>query len=79
MDARSEATMKDPTTGERKSERELVITRTINGPARLVWEAWTKPEMLKRWWVPKSVGMSFLSCETDVRVGGHVPVRVPSP
>lgn len=62
--------MKNPTTGARKSERELVITRTINGPARLVWEAWTRPELLKRWWVPKSVGMSFVSCETDIRVGG---------
>jgi uncharacterized protein YndB with AHSA1/START domain len=35
-----------------------------------VFEAWTKPELFKRWWVPKSVGMSLLSCEMDVRVGG---------
>jgi uncharacterized protein YndB with AHSA1/START domain len=62
--------MKNSTTVERKSERELVVTRTFNGPARLVFEAWTRPELLKRWWVPKSSGMSFLSCETDVRVGG---------
>ncbi len=55
---------------ERKSERELVITRTFNGPARLVFEAWTKPELLKRWWAPKSLGISFLSCEADVRTGG---------
>jgi uncharacterized protein YndB with AHSA1/START domain len=73
MDARreSEATrMKNPTTVERKSERELVVTRTFNAPARLVFEAWTKPELFKRWWVPKSAGMSLLSCEMDVRVGG---------
>src|ERR1700734_3865206 len=55
---------------ERKSERELVITRTFNGPARIVFEAWTKPELLKLWWAPKSTGISLLSCEADVRVGG---------
>ena len=73
MDARreSEATpMKNRTTVERKSERELVVTRTFNGPARIVFEAWTKPELFKRWWVPKSIGVSLLSCEMDVRVGG---------
>ena len=73
MDARrgSEPTpMKNRTTVERKSERELVTTRTINGPARIVFEAWTKPELFKRWWVPKSAGLSLLSCEMDVRVGG---------
>ena len=55
---------------ERKSERELVITRTFNGPARIVFEAWTKPELLKLWWAPKSTGMSLLSCEADARAGG---------
>jgi uncharacterized protein YndB with AHSA1/START domain len=62
--------MKNRTTVERKSERELVATRTINGPARIVFEAWTRPELFKRWWVPKSMGVSLLSCELDVRVGG---------
>ena len=62
--------MNNPTTVERKSERELVITRTFNGPARIVFEAWTKPELLKRWWTPKSFGISFLSCEADARTGG---------
>ncbi len=73
MDAKreSESTlMKNPTTVERKSERELVVTRTFNSPARILFEAWTKPELFKRWWVPKSVEMSLLSCEMDVRVGG---------
>ena len=59
------------TTIERTSERELVVTRTINGPARIVFEAWTKPELLKQWWVPKSIGVTMLSCEADVRVGGQ--------
>ena len=73
MDARKESEptpMKNRTTVERKSERELVVTRTFNGPARIVFEAWTKPELFKRWWVPKSFGLSLLSCEMDVRVGG---------
>ncbi len=64
------APMKNRTTVERTSERELVVTRTVNGPARLVFEAWTKPELFRQWWVPKSLGMSLLSCEMDVRVGG---------
>ena len=79
MDARRESEptpMKNRTTVERKSERELVVTRTFNGPARIVFEAWTKPELFKRWWVPKSIGVSLLSCETDVRVGGTLPLRV---
>ena len=73
MDARREselAPMKNPTTVERKSERELVVTRTFNGPARIVFEAWTKPELFKRWWAPKSFGLTMSSCEMDVRVGG---------
>ncbi len=59
------------TTAERKSERELVITRTFNGPARLVFQAWTTPDLLKRWWAPKSSGSTLVSCEADVRVGGR--------
>ena len=62
--------MKNQTTSERKSDRELVTTRTFDGPARIVFEAWTTPELFKRWWLPKSTGMSLLSCEMDVRVGG---------
>jgi uncharacterized protein YndB with AHSA1/START domain len=74
MDARRESepiSMKNRTTVERKSERELIVTRTFNGPARIVFEAWTKPELLQRWWAPKSTGLSLLSCEADVRVGGR--------
>ena len=74
MDAKREseaAPIKNPTTVERKSERELVVRRTINGPARLVFEAWTKPELLRQWWVPKSFPIKLLGCEADVRVGGR--------
>ena len=64
------ATMKNRTTTERTSDRELIVTRTFNAPARIVFEAWTKPELFKRWWVPKSMGLSLLVCDMDVRVGG---------
>ena len=64
------ASGKNPTTVESTSERELVVTRTVNGPARIVFEAWTKPELFKQWWVPKSMDMFLRSCEMDVRVGG---------
>ena len=73
MDERRDSepnSMKNRTTVERKSERELVVTRVFDGPAHIVFEAWTKSELLKRWWAPRSFGMSFLSCEADVRTGG---------
>ena len=73
MDARSgrEATpTQERTTMERTSERELVVTRTIDGPAHIVFDAWTKPELMKRWWVPKSVPIPLVSVEMDVRAGG---------
>ncbi len=74
MDARREsepAPIQSRTTVERKSGRELVVTRMFNAPARLVYEAWTQPELFKRWWVPKSCGLTLLSCEQDIRVGGR--------
>jgi uncharacterized protein YndB with AHSA1/START domain len=74
MDVSSEREATPPTnrTGvERKSERELVVTRTVNAPARLVFEAWTKADLFRRWWVPKSYGLTLLACEMDVRVGGQ--------
>ena len=74
MDERREseaAPTKNHPTVERRSERELVVTRTVNGPAHLVFEAWTKAELFRRWWVPKSFGLTLLSCEMDVRVGGQ--------
>ena len=55
---------------ERRSERELVVTRTVNAPPHIVFEAWIKAELFQRWWVPKSLGLTLLSCELDVRVGG---------
>jgi uncharacterized protein YndB with AHSA1/START domain len=74
----SEATpTKNRTAVERQSERELVVTRTVNAPARLVFEAWTKPELFRRWWVPKSYGLTLLSCDMDVRVGGQYRLVFP--
>ena len=64
------APTKNRTTTERRSDRELVIKRTFDAPAHIVFEAWTNPELFKRWWVPKSAGITLLSCEMDVRTGG---------
>jgi uncharacterized protein YndB with AHSA1/START domain len=58
------------TTVQKKSEREVVVTRTFDAPARLVFEAWSKPELFKKWWVPRSMNMTLRSCELDVRTGG---------
>ena len=58
------------TTVQKKSDREVVVTRTFDAPARLVFEAWSKPELFKKWWVPRSMGMTLRSCELDVRTGG---------
>ncbi len=75
MDASDErngdaTTAKHPTTVERRSDRELVVTRIVDAPRHLVFEAWTKAELFARWWVPKSIGITLLACELDVRVGG---------
>ena len=61
---------KNPTTVEPKSERELVVTRTFDAPARIVFQAWTTPELFRRWWIPKSMPLALLSYEADIRVGG---------
>jgi uncharacterized protein YndB with AHSA1/START domain len=64
------AAAKNHTTTDRHSDREVVITRIFDGPARFVFEAWTKPELIMKWWTPKSFGITFISCEADVRPGG---------
>uniref|UniRef100_UPI003013C97B SRPBCC family protein n=1 Tax=Methylobacterium nigriterrae TaxID=3127512 RepID=UPI003013C97B len=67
----------DPTAGkarttvERTSDRELAVTRTVDGPARIVFEAWSRPELFQRWWAPKSCGVSLISFEADIRTGGR--------
>ena len=68
--------MKNRTTVERKSERELVVTRTFNGPARLVFEAWTKPELFRQWWVPKSMGDVPAFLRNGCSCRGQVPFGV---
>lgn len=68
MDAREGSR---PVTVERTSDREVVVTRTFDAPTRLVFAAWTQPELFQKWWVPKSMGMVLYACEMDVRVGGR--------
>jgi uncharacterized protein YndB with AHSA1/START domain len=79
MNARSEGDATNRPTVERKSERELVVTRTVNAPARIVFEAWTKPELFRRWWAPKSFGLTIISCELDVRTGGTYRLEMGHP
>ncbi|MEP6654069.1 MAG: SRPBCC family protein [Myxococcales bacterium] len=73
MNARKDSDVnapKNPTTVEPKSEREIVVTRTFDAPARIVFQAWTTPALFKRWWVPKSMPLPLLSYEADIRTGG---------
>jgi uncharacterized protein YndB with AHSA1/START domain len=70
VDARKESKFQR-TTVQKKSEREVVVTRTFDAPPRLVFEAWSKAELFKKWWVPRSMGMTLRSCEMDVRTGGN--------
>src|SRR5580658_10430946 len=77
MDANRESGVTKRTEVERKSDRELVVRRTVNAPAHLVFEAWTKADLFRRWWVPKSYGVELLSCEMDVRVGGQYRLVFP--
>src|SRR3954469_20336716 len=69
-DTRSDIRPGNTTTIERRSDCELVIARAFKGPARVIFEAWTRPELLKRWWAPCSLGVTLFECEADVRVGG---------
>ena len=81
----AEASQNDPaagkagTTVERTSERELVVTRTVNGPARLVFKAWTTPELFQQWWIPASFGITLISYEADIRTGGFYRLEMGHP
>jgi uncharacterized protein YndB with AHSA1/START domain len=68
--------MKNPTTVERKSDRELVVTRTFDAPARIIFQAWSTPELFRRWWLPKSMGMTLVSYEADIRTGGSYRLEI---
>jgi uncharacterized protein YndB with AHSA1/START domain len=50
------------------TDREIVMTRVFDAPCRLVFDALTKPELLKRWFGPR--GWSLVVCEADLKVGG---------
>jgi uncharacterized protein YndB with AHSA1/START domain len=69
--AGSEVAAMSDTSLARTSDREIVIARTFNGPARIVFDAWTRPELVSRWWAPRELGVAMVSCEADVRVGGR--------
>lgn len=56
---------------ERASDRELVIRRVFGARPATVFDAMTKPELLKRWWAPTSLNVVLVECEVDLRVGGR--------
>jgi uncharacterized protein YndB with AHSA1/START domain len=58
------------TTLERTSDREIVITRSFRAPPRIVFEAFTKSEHVRKWWAPRSRGVELVACDADVSVGG---------
>jgi uncharacterized protein YndB with AHSA1/START domain len=68
--------MKNPTIIERKSDRKLIVTRTFDAPARVIFQAWSKPELFRRWWLPKSMGMTLISYEADIRTGGSYRLEI---
>ena len=61
---------KNLTAVERKSDREVAVTRTFESPARVVFDAWVRPELFRQWWAPKSMGATLSGCEIDARTGG---------
>jgi uncharacterized protein YndB with AHSA1/START domain len=67
----SDPALVNRTSLERTSDREIVVARTLSGPARIVFDAWTRPELVSRWWAPRSLGVSMVSCDADVRIGGR--------
>jgi uncharacterized protein YndB with AHSA1/START domain len=73
------AAARPDTTVERTSDREVVVTRSFKAPSRVVFDAWAKPELFRRWWIPASFGMTIVSCEMDVRTGGTYRLQIRHP
>jgi uncharacterized protein YndB with AHSA1/START domain len=53
-----------------RGDREMVMTREFAAPRRLVFDAWTQPELLTRWFGIDYNGWRFAACEVDLRIGG---------
>jgi uncharacterized protein YndB with AHSA1/START domain len=62
---------------EDTTQRELVLTRVIDAPRRLVFKAWTEPEQVARWWGPQDFTTTF--CDMDIRPGGKFRFCMRSP
>jgi uncharacterized protein YndB with AHSA1/START domain len=71
--------MTNPTKAERTSDRELTVTRTVGAPVRIVFKAWSTPELFQQWWVPKSFPVTMLSCQMDIRTGGTYRIEMGHP
>lgn len=63
------ASSESATTFTTPSDREIVMTRVVDAPRRLVWDAWTKPEHLPHWMTGPE-GWTMPVCEIDLRPGG---------
>lgn len=70
---------KRPVAVERRSDREFAITRSFDAPAALVFKAWSRADLFRQWWTPKSFGMTIVSCEMDVRTGGSYRLEIAHP
>lgn len=66
----SEPGMRELTTLRLEGDREIVIERTFNAPARIVFDAWSQPELVERWWAPRSRGVAVVQIVATVRTGG---------
>lgn len=75
----SDGSARQGTVVQRKSEREIVVTRSFDAPVHLVFKAWVEPELFRQWWTPKSYGMTIIACEMDVRVGGGYRLEIAHP
>lgn len=54
-----------------EGEREILIERDFMAPAEIVFRAWTDPDLVKLWWAPRDLGVSIVTCEAEIRVGGR--------
>lgn len=71
LDARRSEAVANPTTMEVEGDRDVVISRVFRAPPRIVFEAYTKPELVRRWWAPRSMGVELGEVSAEVRVGGR--------
>jgi uncharacterized protein YndB with AHSA1/START domain len=68
-----------PTHANRVSDTETRVERRFDAPVERVFEAWSKPQLFRQWWLPSSFGMTMVSCDMDVRTGGTYRLEIGHP